>query len=123
MLKGPSAATLYGQDAANGVIVITTKKGQAGPARWTASAEHGRTRMAGDYPDLLLRWGHLLDQNTPVLCRIGGMSLASLTGALRAVSGRQPGQLSALERPGADGAGPGAPHGGDASASRGGARR
>ena len=28
IVKGPSAATLYGTDAANGVIVITTKKGQ-----------------------------------------------------------------------------------------------
>ena len=31
VLKGPSAATLYGPDAANGVIVITMKKGRAGP--------------------------------------------------------------------------------------------
>ena len=29
-MKGPSAATLYGTDAANGVIVITTKKGRDG---------------------------------------------------------------------------------------------
>jgi TonB-dependent SusC/RagA subfamily outer membrane receptor len=32
VVKGPSAATLYGTDAANGVIVITTKKGRAGAA-------------------------------------------------------------------------------------------
>ncbi len=37
IVRGPSAATLYGQDAANGVIVITTKKGQVGPTRWTLS--------------------------------------------------------------------------------------
>ena len=36
VVKGPSAATLYGTDAANGVIVITTKRGRAGPARWGA---------------------------------------------------------------------------------------
>ena len=30
IVKGPSAATLYGTDAANGVIVVTTKKGRAG---------------------------------------------------------------------------------------------
>ena len=30
IVKGPSAATLYGTDAANGVIVITTRKGRAG---------------------------------------------------------------------------------------------
>lgn len=32
VLKGASAAALYGSDAANGVIVITTKKGKAGKA-------------------------------------------------------------------------------------------
>jgi TonB-linked SusC/RagA family outer membrane protein len=41
IVKGPSAATLYGTDAANGVIVITTKKGRAGAAHWTAFAEGG----------------------------------------------------------------------------------
>ena len=70
VLKGPSAATLYGQDAANGVIVITTKKGQAGPARWTASAERGFTEMAGSYPDLMVRWGHQLGGDLRVNCPI-----------------------------------------------------
>ena len=41
IVKGPSAATLYGTDAANGVMVITTKKGRAGSARWTTYAEAG----------------------------------------------------------------------------------
>ena len=41
VVKGPSAATLYGTDAANGVIVITTKRGRAGPARWSVFAEGG----------------------------------------------------------------------------------
>lgn len=38
IVKGPSASTLYGPDAANGVIVITTKHGQAGKTefRWYA---------------------------------------------------------------------------------------
>ncbi len=71
VLKGPSAATLYGQDAANGVIVITTKRGRAGPPSWTASAEYGRTRMAEtEYPTLYLRWGHDLYAGTPNLCPI-----------------------------------------------------
>ncbi|MBX6331627.1 MAG: SusC/RagA family TonB-linked outer membrane protein [Gemmatimonadaceae bacterium] len=52
VLKGPSAATLYGADAANGVIVITTKKGQAGPPRWTASVERAMTTMPGQYPTM-----------------------------------------------------------------------
>ena len=35
IVKGPSAATLYGTDATNGVVVITTKKGRAGSTKWT----------------------------------------------------------------------------------------
>jgi len=42
VVKGPSASTLYGPDAANGVIVITTKRGKPGPAQWHVYA----------YPDL-----------------------------------------------------------------------
>jgi len=41
IVKGPSAATLYGTDAANGVIVITTKKGRTGNTRWSTYAEGG----------------------------------------------------------------------------------
>lgn len=37
VLTGPSAAALYGSDAANGVIVINTKKGQVGKPRITIS--------------------------------------------------------------------------------------
>ncbi len=73
VLKGPSAATLYGQDAANGVIVITTKKGRAGPTQWTMMAEHGRTSMLGDYPDLLFRWGHELYRGASTNCPISNL--------------------------------------------------
>lgn len=34
IVKGPSASTLYGPDGANGVIVITTKRGKAGKTEW-----------------------------------------------------------------------------------------
>jgi len=37
VVKGPSAAALYGTDAANGVIQIRTKQGRPGPTKWTAS--------------------------------------------------------------------------------------
>ncbi len=36
ILKGPSAAALYGTAAANGVIQVTTKRGRAGNAEWKA---------------------------------------------------------------------------------------
>jgi TonB-linked SusC/RagA family outer membrane protein len=41
IVKGPSAATLYGIQAANGVVLITTKKGAAGRARWNVFVEQG----------------------------------------------------------------------------------
>ena len=50
IVKGPSAATLYGTDAANGVIVITTKKGRAGATRWNAWAEAGLLQDNSKYP-------------------------------------------------------------------------
>jgi TonB-dependent SusC/RagA subfamily outer membrane receptor len=51
IVKGPSAATLYGTDAANGVIVITTKKGRAGAAKWTVYAEGGLLDDRHHYSD------------------------------------------------------------------------
>ena len=39
VVKGPAAATLYGTDAANGVIVIRTKHGQPGATRWQLNGE------------------------------------------------------------------------------------
>ena len=41
IVKGPSAATLYGIQAANGVVLITTKRGAPGRARWNAFTEQG----------------------------------------------------------------------------------
>src|SRR5204862_2656136 len=41
IVKGPSAAALYGTDAANGVIQIRTKRGRPGPTKWTAFVEGG----------------------------------------------------------------------------------
>ena len=41
IVKGPSAATLYGAEAAAGVIRITTKRGRAGVTEWTFRSEWG----------------------------------------------------------------------------------
>ncbi|MEK7381392.1 MAG: SusC/RagA family TonB-linked outer membrane protein, partial [Gemmatimonadota bacterium] len=51
VVKGPSAAALYGTRAANGVVLIKTKRGTAGRARWNAWAEQGRLTDETDYPD------------------------------------------------------------------------
>lgn len=50
VIRGPSAATLFGQDAANGVIVITSKKGQAGPTRWNLSYSRDWGQTHGSMP-------------------------------------------------------------------------
>lgn len=41
ILKGAAAATLYGTEASNGVLLITTKKGMVSATRWTFDAERG----------------------------------------------------------------------------------
>ena len=41
IVKGPAAATLYGIQASNGVVRITTKHGTAGPPRWNLFSEVG----------------------------------------------------------------------------------
>lgn len=50
VVKGPSAATLYGTDAANGVIVIRTKRGRVGAPRWQLYTEQGIIEDRNEYP-------------------------------------------------------------------------
>ena len=58
IVKGPSAATLYGTDAANGVIVITTKKGRAGAPQWSVFGEQGQLADRNPYPNNYTIAGH-----------------------------------------------------------------
>ncbi|UCG87850.1 MAG: SusC/RagA family TonB-linked outer membrane protein [Gemmatimonadota bacterium] len=51
IVKGPSAAALYGTAAANGVILIKTKRGHVGAPSWSAWVEQGIIRDVGGYPD------------------------------------------------------------------------
>lgn len=50
ILKGPAASAIYGTAAANGVILITTKKGRAGAPQWRGYVEGGRVEDVNDYP-------------------------------------------------------------------------
>jgi TonB-linked SusC/RagA family outer membrane protein len=56
VIRGPSAATLYGTDAANGVIVVKTKRGKAGRAVWNAYVEQGVIKDQNDYPTAYRGW-------------------------------------------------------------------
>ena len=45
IIKGPAAATIYGTEAANGVIQIITKKGSSGRAQTSVRVENGLIRF------------------------------------------------------------------------------
>ena len=71
VLTGPSAAALYGASAANGVILINTKKGEAGKMRIDVSSSvefmtpltmpkfQNRYGISGNY----YSWGDKLEIN------------------------------------------------------------
>ncbi|MGQ0816258.1 MAG: SusC/RagA family TonB-linked outer membrane protein [Gemmatimonadota bacterium] len=61
ILKGPAASALYGTAAANGVLLITTKRGKTGRSIWNAYAESGVIEDRTDYPDNFLAY----QLNTP----------------------------------------------------------
>jgi TonB-linked SusC/RagA family outer membrane protein len=50
VLKGPAASALYGTAAANGVLVVTTRRGRSGPTRWSFYTEQGRITDPNNYP-------------------------------------------------------------------------
>jgi TonB-dependent starch-binding outer membrane protein SusC len=50
ILKGPAATALYGTAAASGVVLITTKRGRTGTARWNAFVETQQLEDITDYP-------------------------------------------------------------------------
>lgn len=78
IVKGPSAATLYGTDAANGVIVITTKKGRAGRAEWTVLGEQGLIKDRNEYPTQYAILGHTpANPTTPITCMLKDLALGT----------------------------------------------
>ncbi|HEY4303889.1 MAG TPA: SusC/RagA family TonB-linked outer membrane protein [Gemmatimonadaceae bacterium] len=73
IVKGPSAATLYGTAAANGVVLVTTKKGRAGAAKWGVTAERGVVQDATDYITMYANFGHAPGTTKPIRCKIATM--------------------------------------------------
>ncbi len=71
IVRGPSAATLYGPDAANGVIMITTKRGKAGPARWDFSYSRDSRTPIGQKPLLYTGYGSSRTSDMPRICTLG----------------------------------------------------
>ncbi len=74
IVRGPSAATLYGQDASNGVIVITTKKGKTGPTRWNLSYKRDWGQTYGSQPLVYSGVGKSMgNSNFQTRCSIGNI--------------------------------------------------
>jgi TonB-dependent SusC/RagA subfamily outer membrane receptor len=72
VVKGPSAATLYGTDASNGVIVIKTKRGQAGRMQFNAYGNYqGNSINLKNLPLYTIGVGHPVDSaDVTVICNL-----------------------------------------------------
>jgi len=80
IVKGPSAATLYGTNAANGVVVITTKKGKAGSTKWSWNAEGRKVDDRVPYQDMYANWGHDAKTGAIKRCQLATMVTANNPG-------------------------------------------
>ncbi len=56
VLKGASASAIYGSKASAGVVIITTKRGTSGKAKWTVSNQVGHTFALQRVPDPHLQY-------------------------------------------------------------------
>jgi TonB-dependent SusC/RagA subfamily outer membrane receptor len=70
IVKGPSAATLYGTAAANGVIVVTTKKGRAGSTKWNFTAENRTIDDRNPYQAQYANFGHKFGSTASIRCQL-----------------------------------------------------
>jgi TonB-linked SusC/RagA family outer membrane protein len=61
LIKGPAASALYGTDAANGIIVVHTKRGRLGRRQWALYAQTGTSSVDKSlFADNYMGWGHTL---------------------------------------------------------------
>jgi len=84
IIKGPSASTLYGTQAANGVVRITTKCGVAGRPVWSIYSEVGTLRDYNQYPVNFFSYGRLQPTDSVRQCLLfqsaaGSCAIDSLT--------------------------------------------
>src|SRR5687768_3934571 len=85
ILKGSSAAAIYGARAANGVVLITTKRGRTGPTRYTLQSTMTFDNVIKTMP-LQQKYGLGLDGSPFVCggvgCAVGGLQNAAWGPAL-----------------------------------------
>jgi len=76
VLKGPAATAIYGTAAANGVLLITTKRGRSGSSRWNLYEETGTEKDITDYPANYLRY-NAVTPGAPVFLASGAFNAAA----------------------------------------------
>lgn len=76
ILKGPAASALYGTAAANGVLLITTKRGRAGKPVFNAYVERGSLEDRTDYPSNYLSY-LAVTPNAPLRTSTGAFNFAA----------------------------------------------
>jgi TonB-linked SusC/RagA family outer membrane protein len=76
VLKGPAATAVYGTSAANGVLLITTKRGHSGAARWNMYDETGTQTDITNYQANYLRY-QTVTPNAPVYLPTGAFNKAA----------------------------------------------
>ncbi len=74
VVRGPASAAIYGAGAAAGVILIRTKTGRSGPARWEGYAQGALGFEPSRWP---ANYGGVDLDNPDVRMRTGGCSLAA----------------------------------------------
>src|SRR4029079_1783916 len=85
IVKGPPAATLYRTNAADGGVVITTKKGRAGSTRWNWSAEGRTVDDRVPYQDMYANFGK--DNNGGVTrCQLATVTTSKFAGTCKSDS-------------------------------------
>ena len=90
VIKGPAAATLYGAEAAGGVIQIITKKGRAGiqGIQWTAQADFGQSD-----------WGVVDTPTNYYLCSVSNTTSSSYPGCHQFAGVTDPAQRILSQNP------------------------
>ncbi len=76
VLKGASASAIYGSKASAGVVIITTKRGTSGKAKWTVSNQVGHTSLANEFP--IRTFGTLASAQAYINTRTGATTPAEI---------------------------------------------
>lgn len=89
VLKDASAAALYGSRAANGVIIITTKQGQAGSAKITFRSQFSASKIMNNGYDLMSGSQHY-KQNWEGYMKINGNDATAANTSVQNMYRRNP---------------------------------